>query len=530
MHDILIRKGTIIDGTGATGYIADLAVKDGVITRIAHTIDEPAKETILAEGLIVSPGFIDMHSHSDQRCLFNPGAANYLEQGITTEVMGQCGIAIIPFDDSYETEIRTMKAAVPEEKLAAVRAMKNAGDFLDLVDRYGNGTNVALLLAHGAIRRAVMGMDNRKPTDAEMAAMKAIIAQGMREGARGLSTGLIYPPGVYAQTEELIELAREAGAYGGTYVSHMRSEGDDIHNSIREVIHIAREAGVPAHISHIKAANRQNWGRAGEILGLIEHAARNGLEISADQYPYSGGSTSLANLLPPRHAADGKEALFRKLQAPETRGQMRRELLGQEGSGWENFFLFAGPENILISSNTLEDIHHPMFLSEYAATHGIDTVDAMFHVLVRDMETRAVIFMMDEADIETFMRHPYVMGGTDGRVQLIPGMHNIPRSFATFPRIIGHYCRDKRLMRLEECLRKLTSLPANKARLHTKGVLKQGLDADITIFDFAAIKDNSWFDNHEAPNDGIHYVLVNGRIAVRNGRATGEIAGRGIRW
>lgn len=530
MYDVLIRQGTVIDGTGAPGYRADVALAGGKIAKIAHSVTDAAARTLDAEGLVVCPGFVDMHSHSDQRCLFNNGAANYLEQGITTEVMGQCGISVIPFDEAYETEIRSVGYGVPEEKLAAIRAMRSAGDFLDLVDRYGNGTNVALLMAHGAIRRSVMGMENRIPTAAEMRAMKDILARGMREGARGMSTGLIYPPGVYSTTEELVELAGVAASYGGMYVSHMRNESDEVDVSVREVMRIGREAKIPVHVSHIKVCNKANWGRSGEILGLLDYANKSGIEMTADQYPYTGGSTNLANLLPPRHAADGKEALRQKLQSPELREVMRRELLGLEGAGWENFFLNAGPENILISSNTLEELRHPAFLAGYARERGMDAANAMFDILVRDMETRSVIFMLDEADIEAFMRHPYVMGGTDGRVQLKDGMHNIPRSFATFPRIIGTYCRDRRLMRLEECIRKQTSLPASRARLHGKGALKQGLDADLTIFDYAAIKDNSWFDNHEARNEGIHYVIVNGGIAVENGVATGEIAGRAIRW
>ena len=451
MYDVVIKQGTVIDGTGAPGFRADIAISNGKIVKIAHAITDKAMRTLDAKGLIVCPGFVDMHSHSDQRCLFNNAAANYLEQGITTEVMGQCGISVVPFEESYETEIRSMGYAVPEEKLAAIRVMKNAGDFLDIVDRYGNGTNVALLMAHGAIRYSVMGMDNRPPSSDEMRAMQAILDQGMRDGARGMSTGLIYPPGVYAQTEELVELSRVAAKYGGMYVAHMRSESDEVEISVREVMRIGREANLPVHISHIKVCNTANWGRSGEILGLLDYANRIGIEMTADQYPYTGGSTSLANLLPPWHAADGREALRRKVQVAEVRATMRRELLGQERTGWENFFLNAGPENILVSSNTLEDLRHPVLIADYAREHGMDAVDAMFAILSRDMETRAVIFMLDEADIEAFMCHPYVMGGTDGRVQLKSGMHNIPRSFATFPRIIGTYCRERRQIGRASC-------------------------------------------------------------------------------
>jgi len=529
MYDLVIKQGKIVDGTGATGYIADIAIKDGKIAKIAHKINDPAARVIEAAGLVVTPGFIDMHSHSDGTCLFNKTAHNYLQQGVTTEVMGHCGSSLVPYSEVMEEMYASMFEETDPELVGVFRQLTSIKAFFDYIDQNGNGTNVAMFVGHGNLRVAAMGMANRKPTDAEMEHMKQILRQAMIDGARGMSTGLIYPPGVYAETEELIELSKVVAEYGGTYCTHMRNESGRIEHSIREVMRIAREANIAANISHLKVADPTNWGRSGEVLGLLDYANMSGLELSADQYPYPAGSTALVNILPPWNAADGREALIAKINDPHQREIIKQEILNNVNPGWENFFLSCGAANILISTPKVECAKNTIYLDKYAEVMGMEPIDALFDVLSKDIDTSGVYFMMNEYDIEKFMCHPYVMGGTDGMVQTRPGAGNLPRSFATFPRIIGTYARDRRLMRLEECIRKLTSLPANKARLYSKGVIKPLLDADLVIFDYATIKDNSWFGKVEAANDGIHYVIVNGSIAVEDGKVTGALAGRAIR-
>jgi N-acyl-D-amino-acid deacylase len=504
---------------------------DGKIARIAHEISGGAGEVIDAAGCVVSPGFIDNHSHSDNTCVVNKSAANFLEQGVTTEIVGQCGVAVFPFHPLFATKYKIFPDMMPDEFLARIKTMDTLDKFYDYLDSEGNGTNIASYMGHGMIRLMVMGMENRAPAEDEMAQMKDILRAGMKAGARGLSSGLIYPPGVYADTGELIELCKVVSEYGGVYATHLRDEGNGLSEAMHEAIRIGVEADVPVNISHLKCTGKPNFGRAKEALGILEYGNASGVEIYADQYPYTAGCNNLFNLLPPWHLAGSREDILKGLADPTVRAQIREELQMREDSRWQNILVHLEPEEVLFLSDTLSGENGSIYLSAYMAQKGIDDkYEAVFDAIETDPDADGVYFTMSEADVETIVRHPYVCAGTDSLVRPIPGYPGmLPRGFATFPRIIGHYCRDRRLMPLEECIRKLTSLPANKARLHTKGVLKTGLDADITVFDFRAIRDHAWYDKMDAPNEGILYVLVNGKVAVRDGRATGVLAGRAIR-
>lgn len=531
MFDLIIRNGRILDGLGNPWYRGDVGIKDGVVKKIG-VIREGAKETIDAEEMVVCPGFIDMHSHSDFALLVNPRAESKILQGVTTEVIGNCGVSAAPIkDETIDLSKDYSNTILGFLKDYQDWDWRGFGEYLDKL-REGVVVNVVPLVGQGTIRIAVMGFDKREPKEKELAEMKELLNQAMNEGAFGLSTGLIYPPGCFSKTEELIELVSVIKDYEGIYFSHIRGESHTVIAALKEAITIGERAGVSVEISHHKAAGKQNWGKVKETLKIIEEARERGLDVTSDQYPYMAGSTGLSALLPDWVHEGGVKRLVERLKDWQTRERIREDIEGDslswwnpiKATGWGNIMISAvgGEKNRELEGKSIEEI---------AKLWDKDGFDVLFDLLVEEESSvQMVLFMMSEDDVITVMRHPTTMIGSDGAAlsregPLSKGKPH-PRSYGTFPRILGKYLREEKVLTLEDAVRKMTSLPAQKLRLRDRGVLKEEYKADIVVFDPEKVKDRATYtDPHQQP-EGIIYVLVNGKIAVEEGKYIGKTDGK----
>ena len=529
--DLLIKNGHLIDGTGNPYYKADIGISGGKIIRVDRGIDPTAVQRIIdADGLIVSPGFFDAHSHDDLYLLVNPTCDEKILQGVTTTIIGNCGFSPAPISEDYMTDIKDALRVmggehIPKEDLE----FQSFDNFLRKLEALKPGINVIPLVGHSTVRIAVIGSANRAPTDSELKKMKELVAIAMEEGAFGMSTGLIYAPGNYAKTDEIIELAKVISKFNGIYASHIRSEGDKVIPAIGEAIEIGEEAGVPIHISHHKVIGKNNWGKSVETLKMMAEARARGIEVTCDQYPYRAGSTFLAALLPPSTLADGPEVFSQKLKDTKIRKEVIEEIEKGREVQWENLIKGADFEDILIAMSP----NHPDYLgksiAEIAEIENKNPYDVILDLVVEEKRgTIAILFMMDDEDIQRIMQNSFTMIGTDG----IPGfgvsrVH--PRLTGTFPRVLGKYVRDKGVLSLEEAIRKMTSLPAQTFRVKRKGLLMEGFDADIVIFNPETIIDKSTYEDPQQKPEGISYVLVNGEIAVENGEITGATSGKVLR-
>ncbi len=527
MFDLLIRGGMVIDGTGKTPYRADIGIQDGKIQAVGALGDAQAAETIAAEGLHVTPGFINTHSHSDIVLLFENRGENMLSQGITTEVAGHCGETVIPLSD---TIVSDFKKWLPDERLREIQSLgRDPRHVMEYIGSRGAGTNVALMVGHGTIRSEVMGYDDRIPTAQDMERMKALLAEAMEAGAFGMSSGLIYPPGVYAREEELVELCKTAAAFGGIYASHMRNESDRVVEAVAETIRVAEKAGLPALISHHKIAGKHNWGRSKDTLALIDAANRRGVKVRCDQYPYHAGATSLLSALPPAYASEGQAGYVGKLRDAGIRKEIK-QLLRRGDAGFENLIWYCGYDGVLVLHAPTTPEAQGKTIADIADMRGDEPEDVIFDLVVANNgDIQAAFFSMDEGDIRRIMQSPYSMGATDAYYANAYLSCDHPRFKGSFVKILSDYVRDKKVLPLEEAVRKLTSLPADMLGLKTKGVLAEGFDADIVIFDYTALRATSDFTHPLAPNEGVKYVLVNGKIALKDDEATGVCAGRLLR-
>jgi len=510
-YDLIIRNGKIIDGAGNPYFTADIGISGDEIAAISRIGEGVAADRVLdAAGMIVSPGFIDTHSHDDAYILLDPQCSQKVRQGVTTDVIGNCGFSMAPLSDAHCNDFK-------------------AAYFLDRLDAAEPGINVVPLVGHGTIRIAVIGFEDRAPSESEMAEMKEMTEEAMQAGAFGLSTGLIYVPANYAKTNEIIELARVAAKYGGIYATHMRSESDQEMEAISETLKIAETANIAAHISHHKIAGRQNWGNSGQTLKAFSDARAKGLVVTWDQYPYKAGSTFLVAALPPHIQAQGAELFSEKLKDPAVRREIRQEIEGHGDGSWENLIRGAGFENIIISASPRNADFIGKSIAEIAKMTAKDPFDVYFDLVIEEqMEAAMVIFMMDDGDIERILKAPGTMIGSDG----IPGFGSAkvhPRMTGTFPRVLGRYAREKGVITLPEAIRKMTSLPAQTFGLYKKGLLRQGMDADLVIFDPDAIIDKSTFEDPSQHPEGIRWVIVNGEIAVEDGNITGASSGKVLR-
>jgi len=490
MYDILIQNGLIIDGTGSPALRSEVAIKDGKIAKIARKITEGAETVIDAAGKVITPGFIDSHSHSDKQFFSCPLQTYKIEQGITTSIGGQCGGSVCGGDSA---------------------------EFLDNARGVALGANLAMLIGHGSIRKAVMGMDNREPTPQELEDMKAITSDAMEHGALGVSFGMIYAPSCYAQTPEMIEIAKVVGQYHGIAAIHLRSEGIDLIRAVREFISVVRQSGVRGVISHHKVAGLQdNWGKVHTSLRMIEQANDEGLELYLDAYPYTASSTKFSSsLIPPAWHSRGVEGLLERMEDPAEIEQIRQEYYAK----------IPDLSHILLTYAPGAEEYSGMRVNEIAALRGQDQfLAAMDIVRMTKDSANACFFTMCEEDVETVLAYPRTMICTDsGTIVKATLFH--PRGRAAFPRALGHYVRERKIVSLPEMIRKMTSMPAAVYGLKTKGLVREGFDADLCIFDPETIEDKATYSVPSLHNEGLSYVIVGGKIAVVDAVATGELGG-----
>lgn len=528
MFELVVMNGRVVDGTGNPWFKADIGVADGKIARIGSISAEESQGVVDAEGLVVAPGFIDMHSHSDLWLLINPRAESKVRQGVTTETIGNCGVSAAPLNDFLKEEMMEKSPILEEAGLEP--DWSTMGEYLRRLNESKIAVNVVSLVGHGNVRAMVMKYDARLPEESELEEMKEVLAKTMEEGAFGLSSGLIYPPGCYACTEELIELCRVVAKYKGLYSSHIRGEGERLVDSVKEAIEIGEKAGVPVEISHHKAAGKASWGKVKQTLRMIEKAREKGVEVTCDVYPYLAGSFGLGAMLPPDVHEGGVEKLVRRLKDETTRQKVRREMI--EGiEGWSSSLKAGGWDATMIAYCE----GHPEFegktVSEIAQQEGLDSFDFVFDLLVEERASVSVVrFLMCEEDMCAVLKHPVSMIGSDSGARAPHGVLGKgkphPRGYGAFPRVLGRYVREKTVLPLEGAVRKMTSLPAQKLKLRDRGLIRERMWADITIFNPRNIRDTATYsDPHQYPI-GIQYVLVNGQVVIEDCEHTRELPGQ----
>ena len=527
MASLLLKGGRVIDGTGAPAYEADVLVRDGKIAAIGR--DLPAAERELdVTGLAVAPGFIDTHSHSDLDVLLRPQVLPKVMQGITTELLGQDGVSLAPLPAQYISPWRKNLAGLDGDSDEIDWTFGTTENYLNMIEAAHPGLNEMYLVPHGNIRMEAMGLDNRLPTDEEIEKMRAITRREMEAGAMGLSTGLIYIPCAYSESREIIEMCKVVAEYDGVFVIHQRSEADTILDSMKEVIEIGRRSGVKVHWSHFKVCGKQNWDKIDAVLELLEQAKTEGITVSFDQYPYVAGSTMMGAILPPWVHDGGTDKAVARLADPELRKKMVYDM--EHGiPGWDNFVDFAGVENIYVTSVKTEKNADAVGLSitQLAEKRGVDPYTAAFDLLMQEENAVGMVdFYGTEEHVVRFMKRPEMNVCTDGL--LCPGKPH-PRLYGSFVRVLGKYVREEQVMTLEQAVRKMTGKPAEVLSLKDRGLLKEGMCADITVFDPATVIDKGTFTDPIQFPDGIAYVIVNGEVAVDHGTHTGVLNGRVIR-
>jgi N-acyl-D-amino-acid deacylase len=529
--DIIIMNGRIVDGTGNPWFYGDVAIRGGRIVKVGHIGPTRAVRRIDARGMIVAPGFIDMLGQSELNLLIDPRAESKVFQGITTEVTGEGGSAA-PFNDYI------LKESEPFLKHFNLTAdWHTLGEYFARLERSHTAINLATYVGATQVRQYVLHDENRAPTAGELDQMRTLVAQAMEDGAVGLSTSLVYAPAFYATTEELIELAKVASRYGGVYATHMRNESNAIMPALDEAIRIGTEANIPVEIFHLKVAGKPNWGKMRDVITKIEGARSRGLDITADQYPYVAGATSLGAAVPPWSHEGGTAKFVERLKDPATREKLKQEMRAASDK-WENFYLGAGGgEGILVASVLNRDLakYEGKRINEMARMMGkIDELDALFDLLIADdAQTGMIVFLMSEDDVKLALRQPWVSVGIDhGSVALTGPLAEgkaHPRGYGSFPRILGRYVRDEHVLSLEEAIRKMTSLAANRVHLVDRGLLKPGFFADVVVFDPQRIHDVATFEDPNQLSVGMRFVLVNGEPVIFAGRQTNALPGRPLR-
>jgi N-acyl-D-amino-acid deacylase len=497
-YDLVLRGGRVVDGTASPWYRADVAITGDTIVRIAPSITDPAARVIDVSGLVVAPGFIDIHTHARRGIFEVPTADNYIRQGVTTLIEGPDGGSPIPLRPFLE-------------KVAATRISPNFATFI----------------GQGSVRSEVMGDVDRQATPEELDRMRAIVRQGMEDGALGLSSGLFYVPGTFTPTSEVVELARVAGQMGGIYISHMRNEAAGVLDSVKETIAIGEQGGLPTQVTHHKVVGKKYWGQSVQTLRLIDEARARGVDATIDQYPYTASATSIgAALLPAWALEGGRESTLKRLADPATRTKIRAEsvaIIRDERGGGD-------PRNVVASSCQFDPSLAGKNLAEITSGRGLPvTLDNAAETalwIVEQGGCQGIFHAIAEEDLQRILVHPATMIGSDGEIPIFGRNHPHPRSYGTFARVLGVYVRDKKLLSLETAVQKMSAFPAQRLGLTDRGVLRQGLKADIAVFDPARVRDTATFEKPHSYAEGVSYVLVNGQVVFENGTMTAARPGR----
>lgn len=498
--DIIIKNGKIIDGTGNSWYYADVAVANGKIVAIGNLKNYTANKIIDAKGLIVAPGFIDVHTHLEGDEIRNPLATNFIYDGVTTCITGNCG--------SSHIDIKK---------------------YFDFIDSLKVSINIATLIGHNDVRETVIGKAMREPTALELQQMEAIVEQAMKDGALGFSTGLIYTPGTYSKTNEVVSLAKAAAKYNGIYATHMRDEGDSVTYAIDEALQIGRAANMPVEISHFKLSGQQNWGRSRETLPMVIKAREAGLDVTIDQYPYTASSTSISTLLPDWVLADGQDSIKTRLSNTRIRAKVKsymyERLKKRKLKHWSYAVVANYNYDTTCNGKSIEQIN----IMKGRKSTLANEAETILEIMTRGGAS-AVFHGMSEDDIKFIMKYPYNMFASDATIRVLNSGNPHPRGYGTNARILGKYVREEKILSLEEAIRRMTSLPAQKFRLKNRGLLLEGYAADIVIFDEKDVKDLSTFDKPHQYSTGFHFVLVNGVLTVDESKHTGARGGVCIKW
>lgn len=499
-YDILIRNGKIIDGTGNSWYYGDVGIREGKIIWIGKAEGRMAKRVIDANGLIVAPGFIDVHAHIEGGESTTPTADNFIYDGVTSVVTGNCG-----------------------------GSNANIAEYFSRLDSIKTSINVATLIGHNTVRRTVMGDVQRDPTPEEKERMQKLIEKAMQEGAVGMSTGLIYVPGTYSKTAEVVGLAKVAARHQGVYASHIRDEGDQVTDAINEAINIGREAKIPVEISHFKVTYKPNWGRSVETISLVENARAEGLDVTMDQYPYVASSTTLDTTMPTWVFAGGRDSMKMRINDPATRLKIKKEMVENLKAKKLKNYSYAQ-----VARYAPDTTYNGKNISEINKLRGrkataMDEAETILDMVGAINRTQMVYFSMDEGDLMRILQYPFNMIASDAGIAKYGAGMPHPRAYGTNARVLGRYVRELKTIRLEEAIRKMTSLPAQKFNLRDRGLIREGMAADIVVFDEKQVGDAATYSGPHAYSKGFSYVLVNGEVVVEEGKHTGARSGQVLR-
>lgn len=499
-YDLVILNGKVIDGSGNPWFYADVAIQNGKVVRIGNLKDVTTKKVIDASGLIVAPGFIDVHAHIEGGEMSTPTADNFIHDGVTSVVTGNCGGSNL-----------------------------NIAEYFSRLDSLKTSINIATLIGHNTVRRAAMGDAQRDPTPDELKKMETLVDDAMKAGAVGFSTGLIYIPGTFSKTEEVVALARMAAQQGGVYASHIRDEGDKVTDAVNEAINIGRLAKIPVEISHFKVTYKPNWGRSVETIKLVDDARKEGLDVTIDQYPYIASSTTLDTTVPSWVFAGGRDSMKLRINDPATRMKIKKEMVATLKKKQLKNYSYAqvaryAPDTTFNGKNISE-----INLLRGRKAKPMEEAETILEMIGAINRTQMVYFSMNEDDLKRIMQYPFNMIASDaGIVRYGSGMPH-PRAYGTNARVLGKYVREQNVIRLEEAIRRMTSLPAQKFNLRDRGLLREGMAADIVVFDERTVGDAATFTNPHAYSTGFKYVLVNGEIVVDSGKHTGVRSGQVLR-
>jgi len=525
-YDVIIRGGHVIDGAGNPWIKADVGIREGRILRIGHLDSEQALRVIDATGQVVTPGFIDMHTHSEYPLLYDGNAQSKIRQGVTTEVVGEA-TSPGPIEGPAVGQAKEML-----RRYNLDLTWNTLDGYFQRLSKAGTSVNVASYVSSCQVRYDVIGYENRPPSGEELEKMRQLVASTMEQGAFGLTNAIEATCG-YAKTDELIELAKVVSRYGGIYATHVRGEGNTILGSVREAIEIGEKANVPVEIFHLKVAGKNNWGRMPKVVVLIETARARGVDINANQYPYIAANHTMLPLLPPWALEGGVDKTMERLRDPQLRSRMKRDIENgmrgwddnkvQQSGGWQGVVIggMQTEKNAALAGKTLEEL---------GTIRGKDPANAFFDLLIEEHgQVMCILFMMNEKDVQTALREPWLDIASDGSSLSSEGLlaagHPHPRNYGTFPRILGHYVRDEKVLTLEDAVRRMTSLSAQRLGLKDRGLLREGYWADVVVFDPNRITDRATFSSPKQYPDGINYVLVNGHVVIDRGNHTGERPG-----